>query len=355
MTLEERQQIEANILPAAAQPVGLDYWLGTISGRLMVVNAVVFAAMSWKSGSVLLPTSEVLLEFGAKDPAGLALGEYWRFLSPVFVHIGIIHFFFNSLGLYYIGYQLERILGRRWFLFVYLAAGIAGNIASGIASVVMSAGASGALFGLLGSGYVLERMIGHRIESMTGRRPRRRVYASMVFINIVFGLLIPGIDNAAHMGGLVAGAVLTRIMLMLRPNRLRPSNKPLAFVALSCFFLVCGVGVVKAVDPVSVVRRLEDAAASASVAEQARYYLDEALRISPDDRHLVVERIRVILMAADPHEAVADLRKLSGMTGGREEIERLLEDFNREGLSKQARFLEFFIQSQPGASEPQPI
>ena len=353
--MDEQQQIEGNILPAAAQPAGLDYWLGTISGRLMVINAVVFAAMSLKSGTLLLPTREVLLEFGAKDPAGLALGEYWRFLSPVFVHVGIIHFLFNSLGLYYIGYQLERILGRRWFLLVYLMSGIAGNIASGVATVVMSAGASGALFGLLGSGYVLESMIGHRIEVMTGRRPRRRVYASMVFINVVFGLVIPGIDNAAHMGGLLSGVVLTRVMLMLRPNRLRPANKPMAYLSVLLFVLLCGIGFWKAVDPRAVVRRMENAAAGASVAAQARFFLDQALRIYPDDRHLIVERIRVILMSEDPHDALEDLRKLSGMTGGQEEIERLLEDFRREGLAKQQRFLELFLKPQPGSGESDAI
>ncbi len=337
------------------QPTGFDYWLGTISGRLMAINAVVFVAMSWKSGSLLIPTRDVLLDFGAKDPAGLALGEYWRFLSPVFVHIGIIHFFFNSLGLYYIGYQLERILGRRWFLFVYLASGIAGNIASGVTSVVMSAGASGALFGLLGSGYVLESMIGHRIEAMTGQRPRRRIYASMVFINIIFGLVIPGIDNAAHIGGLLSGVVVTRCMLMLRPNRLRSSNKPLAYALLSCFFLMCGIGIAKAVNPKETVRRLENAAGSAAAAEQAKYFLDEALRIYPDDRHLLIERIRVVLMAADPRGALPDLRRLVDMSGGRDEIIRLLEDFNREGLTKQARFLEFFLSQQGGDWEREPI
>jgi membrane associated rhomboid family serine protease len=341
--LSREEEIDVPILPASVQPTGVDYWLGTISGRLMVINALVFAAMSWKSGSLFLPTREVLLEFGAKDPAGLVNGEYWRFLTPVFVHIGIIHFFFNSLGLYYIGYQLERMLGRRWFLVVYLAAGIAGNIASAVTTVVMSAGASGALFGLLGSGYVLERIIGRHIEAITGRRPRRRIYASMVVVNIVFGLLIPGIDNAAHMGGLVTGSVLTWAMLHIRPNRLQSTNKPRAWATIGALLAVCVVGAIRSVDGPAVIRRLEVAAESVQSAEQGVYFLDQALRIVPGDRHLLIERVKFVLMSSDPKSAIPDLQKLSETEDGREEISRLIEDFRREGLTRQVRFLEFFL------------
>lgn len=347
-----RIQDDGPVLPPVVQPVGVNYWLGTISGRLMVINTIVFLIMSWKSGSLLLPTRDVLLEFGAKDPVGLVRGEIWRFLTPVFVHIGVIHFFFNSMGLYYIGYQLERILGRRWFVAVYLGAGIFGNIASAVSSVAMSAGASGALFGLLGAGYVLERIVGRRIEQVTGRRPRRRIYAGMVVINIIFGLMIPGIDNAAHMGGLAAGMALTWSMLHVRPNRLTKRNKFAGYAAIVVLILAALAGIGMSTNSKLLVARFEKFADSASSAPEGIYYLEQALRILPGDQHLIAEKIKLVLMSADPHDAIGDIRLLSGNPGGIEELRRLQHDFQRDGLSRQAKFLDFFLSDGTG---PEPI
>lgn len=348
----QRAQEDPPVLPPVFQPTGVSYWLGTISGRLMVINTAVFLVMSWQSGSLLLPTRDVLLEFGAKDPVGLVHGEFWRFLTPVFVHIGIIHFFFNSMGLYYIGYQLERILGVQWFLIVYLAAGIFGNIASAVFSVSMSAGASGALFGLLGSGYVLERIVGRRIEEVTGKRPRRRIYAGMVVINIIFGLMIPGIDNAAHMGGLFTGAILTWVMLHLRPNRLTRRSKPAAWTAIGGLVLLSAAGINAAVDPRLVVSRFEKSADRARSAEEAIYYLDQALLILPQDRHLMVEKIKLLLMGPDPHDAISGIRDMASDPGGLEELRRLQRDFQRDGLVRQSKFLEFFLQGESSGQQP---
>ncbi len=345
-------QDDAPVLPPVVQPVGINYWLGTISGRLMLVNTIVFLVMSWRSDSFFLPTREVLLEFGAKDPVGLVRGELWRFLTPIFVHIGVIHFFFNSMGLYYIGYQLERILGPRWFLLVYLGAGIFGNIASAVTSVAMSAGASGALFGLLGSGYVLENLVGRRIEEVTGRRPRRRIYAGMVVINIIFGLMIPGIDNAAHLGGLVTGCCLTWSMLHLRPNRLTTRSRPAALAVMTGLLLAAIGGATVSVDQNRLISRFEKSAEIARSAQEAIYFLEQALRVLPGDKHLLAERVKLVLMSANPHDAIGDIRGLLSNPEGADELRRLQRDFERDGLSRQAKFLDFFLH---GGSEAEPI
>ncbi|NDE14721.1 rhomboid family intramembrane serine protease [bacterium] len=346
---QDRSHEDIPVLPPVFQPAGINYWLGTISGRLMAINTAVFLVMSWQSGSLLLPGREVLLEFGAKDPVGLVQGEFWRFLTPVFVHIGMIHFFFNSMGLYYIGYQLERILGTRWFLIVYLGSGIFGNIASAVSSVAMSAGASGALFGLLGSGYVLERIVGRRIEEVTGKRPRRRVYAGMVVINIIFGLMIPGIDNAAHMGGLFTGASLTWAMLHLRPNRLTYRSKPYAYMMISILLALSLAGIKAATDPGFVVSRFEKAADRAHSAQEGVYYIEQALLIMPRDRHLMAEKVKLLLMSSDPHDAISEIRNLAADPEGLEELRRLQRDFQRDGLVRQSKFLEFFLQEDSSA------
>lgn len=341
--MREPNRSELPVLPPVAQPSGANYWLGTISGRLMLINSLVFLAMSWESNSVLLPSREVLLEFGAKDPVGLARGEFWRLFTPIFVHIGIIHFFFNSLGLFYIGYQLERILGRKWFTAIYLAAGVAGNISSAYFSVAMSAGASGALFGLLGSGYVLERLVGRRIEESSGHRPRRRIYAGMVVINVIFGLLVPGIDNAAHMGGLVAGAVLTWSMLHLRRNRLTHSRRLFGIFGISGFLGLSVYGIVASSNGQRTVQRFERAAAEARSVSEGLYYIEEALRIFPGDLHLLIEKVRFVLMSNDPSAALEDIKFLLNDDRGISELRRLRADFLRDGLTTQARFLDMFL------------
>lgn len=341
--MQDPDHSEIPVLPPVVQPVGAKYWLGTISGRLMLINTMVFLAMSWESNGVLLPTRDVLLEFGAKDPVGLAQGEFWRFFTPIFVHIGIIHFFFNSLGLFYIGYQLERILGRRWYLVIYLVAGVVGNISSAYFSLAMSAGASGALFGLLGSGYVLERLVGRKLASEGLVRPRRRIYATMVLINVMFGLLVPGIDNAAHLGGLVSGVILTWCMLQFRANRLTNSKPARGLAGLLILALVSSYGMVLGSDTRNIVMRFEEAAAKADSVPEAMYYIEQALRILPDDFHLIIEKIRFTVLSNDPSDAINDIRKLSQDPRGLIELNHLKSDFSREGLTSQAQFLEFMM------------
>lgn len=171
--------------------------------------------------TIFVPETEVLIDMGAKYILGLVNGEYWRFISPMFVHIGIIHFLFNSFGLYIIGPQLEELFGRRWFLAIYLGAGICGNVCSAATNLAVSAGASGALFGLLGAGYYLERIVRKKIEQHTGHKVRRGMFGMLVVINIVIGILVPGIDNAAHIGGLIAGIAIASARVYWSINRTR--------------------------------------------------------------------------------------------------------------------------------------
>ena len=222
--MELDQPIPATALPVVAQPKGTRYWLGTWSGRILLINALVFVYTCVRTRSVFLPDTETLLLIGAKDPVSLALGEYWRLVTPMFIHIGILHFLVNSYMLYVIGYQLERILGGTWFVAVYLAAGIAGNISSAVFSVNLSAGASGALFGLLGTGFFLERTIGRRMQEVTGHRPRNRAYAMTVALNLGFGLLVFGLT------GMIAEKLqpVISIRALDRKNLVEDLVKPLA-------------------------------------------------------------------------------------------------------------------------------
>lgn len=162
-----------------------------------------------RAGSAIPPFgdafSTVLYQLGAKYGPAIEAGQYWRFLTPIVLHGGLIHLAFNSYALYALGPETERIFGTGRFLMIYLLAGFAGTLASFIRSPGLSIGASGAIFGLIGA---LAAFF-YRARSLIGAEASRQQVTqlvSMAAINLVLGLSVPTIDNAAHIGGLVAGA-----------------------------------------------------------------------------------------------------------------------------------------------------
>ena len=216
--------------PPQAGPTGQVYNLGTPPppqqvrlrlpiGRaravygLLVINVVMYGLTQLLAvglrGSDLLalgdPFSVALLTLGAKWGPAIEAGQYWRFLTPIVLHGGIVHLAFNSYALYALGPEAERIFGTWRFLAIYLLAGFAGTLASFMRSPGLSIGASGAIFGLIGA---LAAFF-YQARSMIGAEASRQQITqliSMAAINIVLGLTVPTIDNAAHIGGMVAGA-----------------------------------------------------------------------------------------------------------------------------------------------------
>jgi rhomboid protease GluP len=354
--LEDQAQNSPPVLPPARPPEGLDFWIQTWSGRLLIANAVVFVCMSlvtlrplfesgfsgsvdWLSVIFLLPAGDVLHQFGAKDPVGLAAGEWWRFFAPMFVHIGLIHFLFNTWALKVIGWQIERILGGPWFLATWVAAGVAGNIASAVTSVAVSAGASGALFGLLGAGWLLERAVGEHIRRLTGHFPGRRIYTSMIVINLVFGFVIPGIDNAAHVGGLVAGAIVTAAMLRLRNNRLHDRSPKTGFAMLFVMASILGCGALWSSDSKRIVSRLVQRSEAATSFMEAEHFLSEAIRIEPESQDLRLSRARLWLMVKRYDQARLDLEMLMVRPDGRELVQGLASELRRDGFDSGSQWL----------------
>jgi rhomboid protease GluP len=149
--------------------------------------------------------ADLLLEYGAKSRHAILGGEVWRLVTPIFLHVGFPHIFVNMYSLYAIGPAVERFFGTPRFLITYLQAGIAGIIFSLALSPFPSAGASGAIFGMLGA---LAAFL-YRHRSLFGRfgRLQLRQIILVALLNLGLGLM-PGIDNWGHLGGLMAGAVL---------------------------------------------------------------------------------------------------------------------------------------------------
>jgi len=189
---------------------------------LIAVNVAVFAAMAVTTERPFSQTAADLLTWGANFGPLTLRDQWWRTLSSAFLHVNPIHLALNMAALWNVGRLLERLLGVRLFCAVYLGCAVGGSLASAASRDIVSVGASGAVFGLFGSllAYVARQhgwpsqWVGWR-----GSRPRaslpavpsgllRRLRQSAIaFVgwNVAFGLMYRGIDNAAHLGGLVAG------------------------------------------------------------------------------------------------------------------------------------------------------
>jgi rhomboid protease GluP len=172
---------------------------------LLAANIIVFVADS-VMGLLGLGLQGVgpLTLLGAKNNLAILDGEYWRLVTPLFLHGGIIHLGFNSYFLYVVGRQIERLYGPLRFAAIYFLSGIAGTMASFAFNTAPAIGASGALFGLIGAWLPLLYRNRH-ILANTQRQIRSIV--QVIVINLLIGLT-PGIDNWAHVGGLVGGLAL---------------------------------------------------------------------------------------------------------------------------------------------------
>ena len=205
------------------------------------MNLGVFALM-WLAGgmSTMAADLQVLIEFGAKQNELVAgQGQYWRLVTCIFIHIGFLHLFFNNYALWIVGHQIELLYGSARFVILYLAAGIAGSIGSYIFNPdKSSAGASGALFGLFGVMAAFAFRYRNEIPATLSRGIRRQVIP-LIVINLIFGFSVPGIDNAAHIGGLVTGMGLAFLIPYKRPQE---RATPLVWRALMviCLAIIFG-------------------------------------------------------------------------------------------------------------------
>ncbi len=193
----------ANSLVPAENPA--TYILLLANLLFMIVTILI----SQKSGAEPFSVdNRVLYLLGAKWTSAIfGLNEYWRLVMPILLHGGLMHFGFNSFVLWQIGPQVEELFGSQRFLFLYLVTGVAGFVASAFWSPYsLSVGASGSLFGLIGI------LLAYISQKKGFREEYRASLIRWVFFMLILGLIIPGIDNAAHIGGLVAGLALGRLI-----------------------------------------------------------------------------------------------------------------------------------------------
>lgn len=167
---------------------------------LIIINVAVYIILTGYSTITGIDFNEALHIFGAKVNLNIMSGQYWRFVTPIFLHASIMHLLLNCYSLYWIGSLTERLYGHGKFLVIYLFAGILGNVISFIFSPNPGVGASGSIFGLFGA------LLYFGVENPSLFRGYfGRNIIITILINIVYGFTQPGIDNFAHLGGLLGG------------------------------------------------------------------------------------------------------------------------------------------------------
>lgn len=161
-------------------------------------------------------SGEALSHMGAITPWVFSEGEYWRLVTAMFLHIGLLHLLLNTWALYQLGALFETLFGTGRFAFTYFASGIIASAVSAARAEGLSAGASGAIFGILGA-LIVSLWRSPRWRSQPWAKGLVQQLAVWAGINIMIGFTFPGIDNNAHIGGFVAG-----LLLGLIPHRVPP-------------------------------------------------------------------------------------------------------------------------------------
>jgi rhomboid protease GluP len=201
---------DENSLKADKNTKGIFSILIPVKGYLVTpilidLNILVFLLMTVSGVNILLPDNESLLRWGANFRPLTLDGQPWRLITNCFLHIGLLHLAFNMYALLYIGILLEPRLGSRRFGVAYLVTGISASMASLYwHELTISAGASGAIFGMYG---VFLAMLTTNLIEKSVRKALLTSIAIFVGYNLLNGLK-GGIDNAAHIGGLISGIII---------------------------------------------------------------------------------------------------------------------------------------------------
>lgn len=184
--------------------------LGLVTIIIIVINILAYLLTGYLSNNIFDADINVLIRLGAKYNPLITGGEYYRLITAGFLHGGIIHLVLNMVALYSIGPVVEKYFGKLKYIIIYAFSLILSSYASYLLSKSVSIGASGAIFGLLGSLLII------------GLTDRKRNYLgfvknilNVIIINLIIGFTIPNIDNYGHLGGLLGGALITYVIIRL--------------------------------------------------------------------------------------------------------------------------------------------
>ena len=201
---------------------------------LIAINVAVYAVEAFSSGLHFDISSRVLVDMGAMYPPLIqSAGDLYRLITPMFLHLDLMHLAFNMVALYSVGALLEQVLGKANFIALYFIGGITGNVVSYLAGIYLeggmaiSAGASTSVFGL----FVATALLGvlHR-EGRTFFAEYSKGMWGVIAANVAYSFLVPGISISGHLGGALGGAIA---MFMLPEYGLKVPNPVRVVVAIA--------------------------------------------------------------------------------------------------------------------------
>lgn len=237
--------------PPKIQTQQLNLHLWWFTALVMSINIALFLWQIMTGVDASQPTNFAALTWGADYAPLTFLEQPWRLFSSMFFHFGFIHLMLNMWALYIFGSVAEQLLGRGYYVGLYILAGLSGSLLSGYLDIQnsfqllsattfdpnllprVSAGASGAVMGLGGALTVL---------ALLPALPQQRFLLNkkslviVMLLNLSIGLMSSGINNAAHIGGMLMGAVIALVWYVAEKFRL-PWLKPLALIllAMTCY------------------------------------------------------------------------------------------------------------------------
>lgn len=181
--------------------------LKPVNIMFVVLNILYFLSIVASRGLHAVNDTNIMLEMGALNYESFVGGRWYEIITSLFMHFGISHLLNNMVLLLYVGCELEDRIGSLRYFILYLLAGICGNFASlwyyhSIGEAVVSAGASGAIFGVIGALFVVLLKQGKNSQNLT---PKRLLF--LAGITIYYGMTTIGVDNAAHIGGFLGGII----------------------------------------------------------------------------------------------------------------------------------------------------
>jgi rhomboid protease GluP len=226
---EERMEVE-RIMKLSSGSRSVTYFLiGT--------NALIFLLMWITGAGIWEPGTDVLIKWGANYKPMTTGGEWWRLFTCIFVHIGIVHLLLNMYALLMIGNYLEPMLGRLRFTVAYVCTGIIASITSlwWHQDPIVSAGASGAIFGLYG---LFLALLTTNLIPHSARKALLQSIGIFVLYNITYGLRSQTVDNSAHIGGLLSGLAIGYLYFFTIKTeaRLKTNATLVAIISITVIF-----------------------------------------------------------------------------------------------------------------------
>lgn len=173
-----------------------------VTNILIAINVIVFLVVFALSGGVL--SGGALLKYGALNSYLVTSGDWYRLITSAFLHGGLLHLLFNMYSLYIIGTQIENFTGKGKYLLIYFVSALSASLMSCVITPnSISVGASGAIFGLLGALVYFGTQYRIYLSSVI-----KNQIIPLIVINLLLGFMVSGIDNAAHIGGLIGGVLI---------------------------------------------------------------------------------------------------------------------------------------------------